>query len=86
MKKTSTPPLAAHRARSTRTRKVTVYRYKSRWPQPDFLPAWGTREAIAMLDGCIPLAASARNVAPSALDGDGFVTLDAEPDARVERP
>lgn len=76
----------ARQSRGTRTRKVTVYRYKSRWPQPDFLPSWGTREAIAMLDGCIPLAASARHVAFSALDGDGFVTLDAEPDARAEGP
>lgn len=63
--------------------KVTVYRYKSRWAQPDFLPAWGTREAIAKLDGCIPLAATARRVRASDLDDDGFVRLEAEPRAAV---
>ena len=61
-----------------KSRRIAVYRYKSRWPVSEFLPRWGTRDAIASLDGCIPLAKTRREVAPSLLDEDGFVRMEAE--------
>lgn len=65
-------------ARARVRRKVAVYRYKARWPLAGFLPAWGTREAIASLDGCIPIGPSMREVAASEVDADGFVRFESD--------
>jgi hypothetical protein len=59
---------------------VFVYRYKQIGPQPDFLPQWGTREAIALLDGCIAIRPSERRVDASLVDADGFVPYGLSPD------
>lgn len=61
--------------------RARVYRYKSVWSRPDFLPAWGTREAIAMLDGCVPIASTERDVPAADLDPDGFLRFGREPDS-----
>lgn len=61
-------------------RQVIVYRYKARWPVPEYLPKWGTWNAIAALDGCIPIGSSARHVPATVVDAEGFLTLDATPD------
>ncbi|HUJ01969.1 MAG TPA: hypothetical protein VLY46_17135 [Usitatibacter sp.] len=68
------------------SRKVSVYRYKSRWPLPGFLPTWGTREAIASLDGCIPIGPSAREVCASEVDADGFLRWESDLEAIDSRP
>jgi len=60
------------RAQARVSRKVAVYRYKARGPLPGFLPAWETRDAIACLDGCIPVGSSACEFAASEVDADGF--------------
>jgi hypothetical protein len=62
------------------SRKVAVYRYKARWPLPGFLPARGTREAIATLDGCIPLGPTEREVAAAEVDAEGFLRFESELD------
>lgn len=61
-------------------RHAPVYRYKSTWQTPQFLPEWGTLDAIAILDGCIPIGRSARLVPISELDSDGFLPLGLTPD------
>lgn len=63
-----------------RPRMVPVYRYKSLWSMPDYIPEWGTRDAIANLDGCVLIARSERLVRTSALDADGFLPLGVTPD------
>jgi hypothetical protein len=59
---------------------VFVYLYKRIGPQPEFLPQWGTPEAIAQLDGCIAITRSARRVRADLLDADGFVPYGLTPD------
>lgn len=61
-------------------RQVAVYRYHPRWPVPEYLPAWGTLDAIAMIDGCIPLLPTGRRVDASLLDSDGFLPYGVSPD------
>lgn len=63
-----------------RSRQVSVYRYRSRWPVPEFLPAWGTLDAIAMIDGCIPMRPTRRRVDASLLDAEGFLPYGVSPD------
>lgn len=62
------------------SRRIVVYRYKARWPMPEFLPKWGTWDAIRGLDGCIPIGSSARQVPASDINPDGFLPLDVTPD------
>jgi hypothetical protein len=62
-----------------RPRTVTVYRYKRRWAAPEYLPEWGTRDAISAIE-YIPLRPSERQVNASYLDGDGFLPHGLTPD------
>lgn len=66
--------------RSRSSRRVAVYRYKPRWPIPDFLPEWGTEDAIASIDGCVLLLPTERQVDASELDPDGFLPYGVTPD------
>jgi hypothetical protein len=68
--------LMKHRAAET----VFVYLYKRIGPQPEFLPQWGTLEAIAQLDRCVAITRSARRVDASLVDADGFLPYDITPD------
>lgn len=60
----------------TRPRRIAIYRYRPRWPVPEYLPAWGTLEAIANIGGCIPMRPTERHVDASLLDDDGFLPYD----------
>lgn len=55
--------------------KVTVYRFvrgtQGQGGSPRHM--WGTREAIATLDGCVPVESSAREVHRKLLDPHGFL-------------
>lgn len=62
-----------------KSRHVSVYRYRSRWPVPEFLPAWGTLEAIALIDGCIPMRPTRRRVDASLVDAEGFLPYGVSP-------
>lgn len=59
---------------------VVVYRYKARWHAPEYLPRWGTWEAIGQLDGCIPIGTSARQVPAAEVDDDGFLPFGVNPE------
>jgi hypothetical protein len=63
---------------------VFVYLYKRIGPQPEFLPQWGTLEAVAQLDGCIAITRSARRVDASLVDADGFLPYGITPDDVAE--
>ena len=65
---------------TTRARRVPVYRYRSSWPIPEFLPAWGTLDAIATIDGCTPMRPTERLVDRSLLDPEGFLPYGISPD------
>lgn len=60
--------------------KVAVYLYRRPGPGPGLEPQWGTLEAIAKLDDCVPITRSARKVDPSLLDSDGFLPYGLSPD------
>ena len=65
---------------SRSARRVPVYRYKPRWPIPDFMPAWGTEDAIPSIDGCVAMMPTVRHVDASELDADGFLPYGVTPD------
>lgn len=62
-----------------KSRRVFVYRYRPRWQVPEFLPAWGTLEAIALIDGCIPMRPTRRRVDASQVDAEGFLPYGVSP-------
>jgi hypothetical protein len=62
-----------------RSRTVPVYRYKRLWAAPEFLPEWGTRDAISAIE-CIPLRPTERTIDASYLDKDGFLPDGLTPD------
>ena len=65
-------------------KRVPVYLYRRSVraaPEPD----WGTMTAILALDGCEPIARSARLVAPDALESSGFLPKGVTPDEVEER-
>ena len=65
---------------TARTRRAEVYRYRARWPLPEYLPQWGTLEAIATIDGSIPMRPTRRMVDATLLDPDGFMPYQLGPD------
>lgn len=60
--------------------KVAVYLFRRQDPGPKIAPQWGTLEAIAQLDNCVPITRSARRVDPALLDTDGFLPYGLSPD------
>jgi hypothetical protein len=62
-----------------RSKTVTVYRYKRRWAAPEYLPEWGTRDAISAIE-CIPLRQTERSINAAYLDVDGFLPYGLTPD------
>ncbi len=63
--------------------RVEVYRYKRCGPHPEFLPEWGTLEAIASLDRCIAIRPTRCVVDARRLDPDGFLPFGTAPDEVV---
>lgn len=60
--------------------KVAVFLYRRSEPGGGEHPKWGTLEAIARLDDCVPITRSARRIDKGLLDAEGFLPYGLSPD------